>query len=395
MTPADRVSLLLIQSGDTFGTPERVVWELATRLPASRYGVHAWLSPAPALDELALTLDERGVAVERVAAIRSRWDVKGQAAAWKALRRTRPAIAHLHVAWPDLPRELPGLVRLAGAEHVILTVQGRVTPALPDLRPLLRAADALTAPCGPAASALAREAAVPRDRVRVVSNGADLPDEISELPAARKLRERYGAGLRRPLWVCATRLEEGRGHDVLLEALASLRARDLAFVAVLAGEGPRRVGLERRAAELGFGDAVRFVGQVESLGPLLLAADAFVLPSREEALPFRLLEAMARGRPVVVTDAGGIPEAVEDGVHGHVVPVGDVAALADALASLHTRSDAARRMGQRAAERVRSAFTWARIVEAYECLYDDVLGLTGFTPEGGAKQSRPSGARGR
>ncbi len=380
MTRAARVRLLLVQTGRDVGTPERVVWELATRLPESRYTVLAWLMPAAELDEFAASLEERGVGVERLGGIHSRWDLRGHAAAWAALRRARPDIVHLHAVWPEVPRHLPGFARLVGVERLVVTAQGLVHRVPPELKPELRAADVVTVACRPSAEALVRDG-LPRRVPRVVPNGADLPDQVAELPAARKLRDRFGAGLFRPLWVCATRLEEPKGHDVLLDALAEVRAHRLDFVAVLAGEGTRRVWLERRAAELGLEGAVHFLGQVESLGPLLLAADAFVLPSREEALPLSLLEAMARARPVIASQVGGVPEVVEDRIHGRLVPPGDVPALAGALEAFHQKPDAARQMGLHGAERMRSSFTWARVVAAYEAVYDDVLGLAGFTPE--------------
>lgn len=380
MTPADRVTLLLAHAADDIGTAERVVWELATRLPAARYATHVWLSPAAPLDELAALLEERGVAVERLAFLRSKWDVRGQAALWSAMRRARPAIVHLHADGDDLPRALPALARIAGPARVIASIQGSCLYLADSLAAPLRAADAVTASFTPAATALVRGLGLPRAAVRVVGNGADPGDEIEELPAARKLRERFGAGPFRPLWVSATRLEPEKGHEVLLEALARLRSGGLEFVMALAGEGSRRAALEARARDLGLADHVRFLGQVESLGPLLLAADAFVLPSRTETVPLSLLEAMVRGCPVVASEVGGIADLVESEVHGHLVPPGDPQALAAALETFHHKPALTARMGERGAERIRSGRTWERVVEAYEVVYDDVLGLAGFVP---------------
>jgi glycosyltransferase involved in cell wall biosynthesis len=96
---------------------------------------------------------------------------------------------------------------------------------------------------------------------------------------------------------------------------------------------------------------------------------------------------MARARPIVATNVGAIPDVIEDGVEGRLVPPGDPAALASVLIQLHQGSDAARQMGIHAADRVHANFTWKRVVESYEAVYDDVLGLTGFAPSGLA--SRP------
>lgn len=90
-TEAKRLNVLLAESGRSVGGTERVVWELATRLSPQRYAVRVWLSPAPALDEFAAALEGRGLPVERVAEVDSRWDLAGMLATWSRLRRARPA----------------------------------------------------------------------------------------------------------------------------------------------------------------------------------------------------------------------------------------------------------------------------------------------------------------
>ncbi|MFI5370538.1 MAG: glycosyltransferase family 4 protein [Candidatus Eisenbacteria bacterium] len=387
-----RVSLVLAESGHAVGGTERVVWELATRLPAHRYDVRVWLGVAPGVDEFAAALETRGIAVDRVPEVGSRWDWHGMLSTWRRLRRARPTLLHLHHVWPSADRYLPSLARGAGVPHLVVTEHIVGHPNSGAQRALkhheLAGADAVTAVCGAVADSLARDYALSRDRVRVVPNGADPPDEAAEWPEARRVRESLGAGIHRPLWVCAARLEEQKGHAVLLEAAARVRGRGMDFVLALAGEGSLRPALESRARELGIEERVRFLGRVEAIGPLLLAADACVLPSMWEGLPLSLLEAMARGRPVVASAVGGVPETNEDGVHGRLVPAGDADALATALEELQRRPDVARQLGARAAERVRQRYTWARVIEAFEAVYDDVLGLASFSPALGDPGSR-------
>ena len=376
--------LLLAESGRAVGGTERVVWELATRLSPRRYQVCVWLSTSPGVDELAAALAGRGIEVERMPEVESRWDWGRMLATWRRLRRLRPSLLHVHHVWPSADRYLHPIARAAGVPHLVVTEHIVGHPNSGVQRTLKRAeldgADAVTAVCGAVAESLARDYGVPRERLRVVPNGAEPADESAEWPEARAIRERMGIGLFRPLWVCPARLEEQKGHAVLLEALARLRERPLDFVAALAGDGSLREPLERRAEALGIASRVRFLGQVEAIGPLLLAADVVVLPSRWEGLPLSMLEAMARGRPVVASAVGGIPEAIEDRVHGRLVPPDDPGALADALEELHGRVDTARQMGARGAERVRQRYTWARVVEAFEAVYDDVLGMASFSP---------------
>jgi glycosyltransferase involved in cell wall biosynthesis len=394
MTSPERLRLLLVGGGSGgFGTPERAVWELATRLPESRYDVAVWLPAVEALDELAESLAERGVSVERVPEPRSRWDLRAFAALRAMLRRRRPTLVHLHTEADGAHRALPSYARMFGIPHVVVTHHG-----LPGWQPwpALATADVVTAVCESAGEALVRSHGVPRARLRRVGNGVAPPDEELETPAAIRLREDLGASRQRPLWVCAARLEDIKGHETLLDALHRVDEQGLPFVVALAGEGARRAGLERRAIDLGLADRVHFLGSVESLGPVLLAADAVVLPSREEAQPLSVLEAMIRGRPVVASSVGGLPDVLEHGVSGVLVPPADAEALAGALAGLHQRPDVAESIGEAAADRAYAELTWAHAVERYEAVYDDVLGLDGFTPETHARGRAPSpvGTRG-
>ena len=103
---------------------------------------------------------------------------------------------------------------------------------------------------------------------------------------------------------------------------------------------------------------------------------------------------MARGRVVVASSVGGVPEVIEHGVHGLLVPPGDSTALAEALAEIHGKPDLARQLGQHAADQVHGALTWDHVVARFEAVYDEVLGLAGFTPEPGPRRrGGPAGSR--
>ena len=128
----------------------------------------------------------------------------------------------------------------------------------------------------------------------------------------------------------------------------------------------------KQAEETGVGRAVHVLGFRRDLRALLPMADLVVPPSFHEAFPRVLLEAMAAGRAVVATRVGGVPEAVEDGVTGLMVPPGDVSALADAMASL--LRDPGRRRAMEAAARLRvQQFTLDTTVKLTESLYREYL----------------------
>jgi glycosyltransferase involved in cell wall biosynthesis len=154
-----------------------------------------------------------------------------------------------------------------------------------------------------------------------------------------------------------------KDHATLLEAMALLHARLPGVRLVIAGDGELRGALEQKARALGLEGRVVFAGFRPDLDRLLPAFTVFCLSSHLEGLGTSLLDAMAFGLPVVATAAGGIPEAVEDGVSGRLVAPRDPRALADALAE--ALGDERRRAAWGAAGRrlYLERFTAQRMVE--------------------------------
>lgn len=144
------------------------------------------------------------------------------------------------------------------------------------------------------------------------------------------------------------RLAAVKGLPVLFDALERLKDRGVAARLTLVGDGPERAQLEREAAGRGLGGAVRFVGHQsqQAVAERLAEADLFVLPSFAEGVPVVLMEAMASRTAVVATRIAGVPELVEDGVSGLLVPPGDADALAAALAALIADPARRARMGE-------------------------------------------------
>lgn len=182
-------------------------------------------------------------------------------------------------------------------------------------------------------------------RVSVLPNPAP---EIPELPSREALREELG--LSGDVLAFAGRLGPQKALGTALEALA--RVDDVTLA--VAGDGPECGALERRADELGVAGRVRFLGSLAREGVLRLfrAADASVLPSAWENFPHTVVEALAVGCPVVATAVGGVPEIVRDGENGLLVPPGDAAALADALARVFSDDGLRNRLSAAAAPSV-------------------------------------------
>jgi rhamnosyl/mannosyltransferase len=147
----------------------------------------------------------------------------------------------------------------------------------------------------------------------------------------------------------------------------------------LVGDGPRRHELEALAERLGLGDRVTFVGSVADPLALLQTGDLFVLPSvAAEGAPMALLEALALGTPTVATRAGGIPEVVDDGRTGLLVPPGDPAALAGAMLRVLGDAALASRLSRAGREDARTRFAASSTTARLETLYSRLAGLAGI-----------------
>jgi glycosyltransferase involved in cell wall biosynthesis len=217
----------------------------------------------------------------------------------------------------------------------------------------------------------------PPDRVRLIYNGIDAERFVTgEVRAARRraLRTELGLPDDQVVLTCVANLFPYKGHADLLAALALLGPGFFSRATLLlAGrDAGARAALEAQADRLGCATSVRFLGERSDVPDLLAASDIGVLASHEEGFSNAVIEGMAAGLPMVVSDVGGNAEAVIDGECGHVVPVRDPAALAKALADLI--GDAGRRqaMGDAARRRVVASFSLDACVATYEALYEEL-----------------------
>ena len=173
-------------------------------------------------------------------------------------------------------------------------------------------------------------------------------------------------------FISVARLVPQKGLDVLIAALPRLSGAAAEWPVTLVGDGPEREALEQQARDLGVSDRLRCLGFRSDPERFLAEAAVFVLPSRFEGMPNALLEAMAAGLAVIVTDASPGPlEVVEPGVSGLVVPSDDPAALAEAMQALVSDPERCRRMGAAARERI-AALDWPQL----EPLWRSILALS-------------------
>jgi glycosyltransferase involved in cell wall biosynthesis len=161
------------------------------------------------------------------------------------------------------------------------------------------------------------------------------------------------------------RLVPIKGHRFLLDAVAELRADVPDLRVEIAGTGPLEAELRSLIARLGVADAVELLGHVAPPWPVMERALAVVVPSLGEGFGMVALEAMLRGRAVIASDVGGLPEIVEHGVTGLVVPPRDPAALAAAMRELASDPARAAAMGVAGRRRAETVFSLERCVERH------------------------------
>lgn len=168
-------------------------------------------------------------------------------------------------------------------------------------------------------------------------------------------------------------LDGYKGHRHLLQAMSHVRQAEPKARLVIVGEGRLRGDLETEAADLGLSDAVCFTGFRHDVLALIRGFEIFAFPSTLEALGTSVLDAMALSKPVVATRAGGIPESVQDGATGLLVPPGDPRALADALCAVLRQPERGRAFGEAGRRRVEQLFTVERMGAGNLKVYHDVL----------------------
>jgi glycosyltransferase involved in cell wall biosynthesis len=214
---------------------------------------------------------------------------------------------------------------------------------------------------------------VPHHLGAVIHNGIPLPDErVSE---ARPSLEGVGPGAR--LIGAVGNLRPAKDYPNLLRSAQLVCRAEPQAEFLIAGGGPKEVLRDLRTLQrtLGIEGKVHFLGFRSDVQSILAAVEVFVSSSETEGLPLASVEAMAMGKPVVLTNCGGVPEVVEDGRTGLLVPVKDPRALADGVLRLLGDRALAERLGQAGRTRVETAFSLRSMLDRYTELYEHLLAL--------------------
>jgi len=178
-----------------------------------------------------------------------------------------------------------------------------------------------------------------------IPSGVDLAAVRAEAAGGARVRRELGLSGETPVIGTVARLVAVKGLCYLVEAMPEILGRCPDAHLVLAGDGDQRPTLERLARELGVADRVHLLGFRRDAAAVTAALNVFVLPSLNEGQGRVLVTAMALGVPIVATQVGGVPEVVEDGCQGLLVPAADPRALGQAVAAVLTRPECAAALG--------------------------------------------------
>ncbi|HTP41791.1 MAG TPA: glycosyltransferase family 4 protein [Nitrospiria bacterium] len=410
--------LHLITRLDRGGSAENTLLTV-TGLDQSRYRVFL---ASGASAESRMTPDETASLERRLAAARaagvelvvipslvrriSPWrDAAAFLAIIRLIRRLRPDVVHTHTSKAGaLGRLAARLCRVPTIVHtphghIFYGYYGRVASAcaVAAERWLGRMTDALVALTEAGRLEYAERRIVPPDRLHVIHSGIELDGYArprSSSPAARKA---LGLPVRGPVIGVLGRLVRIKGHRYLIEALPSILKSFPSATLLCVGEGPEREALVAGAARAGVLDRVRLVGAQHDLPRFIAACDVIVQPSLNEGMGRTVLEALVMGRPVIASQVGGLPDLIDHGVNGLLVPPASSAALAHAVCSLLLDSGRLKRMSEEARRSIGRQFSVQAMIVAIDRLYTGLLLSAGRTAYGiewaAARAVRSAGRR--
>lgn len=291
------------------------------------------------------------------------------------LTHHRVSLIHAHQYTPFFYSALSrGIFK--SSPPIIFTEHGRHYPDSRSLKRtlanklLLKPSDRVTAVGQFVKTALIRNEAIPASRIDIIHNGIAPGPEPTDDDRA-KGRDLLGIAPNRAIAMQVARFHPVKDHGTALRAWSIVHPQMPDALLVLVGDGPQRDKLEALTKTLGLQDAVQFTGAVDNARQLIPAADLCMLTSLSEGLSVTLLEAMAAGKPIIATDVGGNPEAVEHSKTGLLAPRGDIEAIASGILQLLPNAPyTARTLGQAGRQRLLNHFTAERMHASYAQHYE-------------------------
>lgn len=366
------VTLIDSLSPDNLGGAERFATVVAMKLDRERFDsviVSTRPSEGPLVDEV------RAAGIRVVDFDRSsRHDLRSWARVIAFLRRERIDVLHAHKHGSNVAGTIVGRAArvpvIVAHEHT-WSYEGQRLRVLLDREIVGRGSDAFLAVSREDRRRMIEIEGVRPEKARFLPIGIATPPP----PSGRDLRAELGIPGDAPVvgTVCAMRKQ--KALEVLVRAAAELAPAYPGLRVLIAGAGPEEEGLRALARELGVEDTVRMLGfwRPADVPDLLAALDVAVNTSDFEGSPLGVMEFMEAGVPVVATSVGGVPDLIDDGVHGLLVERRDHRGVADAIARLLRDRELAARLAEAGRERRRAEFDVDTTVRSLERLYVELL----------------------
>lgn len=221
----------------------------------------------------------------------------------------------------------------------------------------------------------AQHVGAPPEKLQIICNGVNSNHFFPSAESVAEVRQRYGITAQAKVLLSVGSLDFHKGFDVLIRAMPRILEVEPEAVLLIVGEGPERERLTSLQAKLGIENKVIFAGRVPNtqLPPYENACDLFVMPSREESFGIAAVEAMACGKPVIGTTAGGLAETIDNGQTGLVVEPDNVEQLASVAIRILKDKSLATRLGNNARYKVETDFNWTNVARRTVTLYEDIL----------------------
>ena len=365
------IRLLHVTVGLGLGGAEKIMAQLAAGVDRGRFHVEVL-----ALKEMGPTgelLKAQGIPVTALGG-KGVWDVTVFRRARSFFRSRSPEIIHAHLLWAGLAVSLmKGPHKFIWHEHDTLQWMGfghRLCH-----RRVIEKADKVVAVSRAVGSELSQAHKHLRNRLIVVPNSLShasqaFPSGRSSADVRKTLEIPSGV----PIVGWVGRMEEPKkGLSVLLDAAKGILSTfpDTHFIFV--GDGPARQTLQQKLSLHPWRSQFHFVGTQREVGAYFELFDVLAVPSLWEGFGLVTLEAMCAGKPVVASNVGGIPEVVEDGETGYLVPPGDPHALSLALKRVLQEKEVASKMGEKGRERVMDRYSLDVYLKKFENIYEDLV----------------------
>ena len=339
-------------------------------------------------ESMAFVAESAGVDVVRLRGLsRELSPLRDAIAAWRLariIRKVRPDVVHTHTAKAGAVGRAAAVLAGPRKPVVVHTFHGHVlrgyfgragTLVFRAIETVLaRVTDRLVAVSPEVRDELVSLGVAQRERFSVIRLGIELEPRVAFEGDLAELRRRHGIGADRFVVGWFGRMTAVKRTDDLLTTLAALRGRGIDALLLLVGDGDDRERLEERAHELGLARECLFLGYQEHVAAWYAVCDAIVLTSASEGTPVTIIEALAAARAVVATEVGGVPDVVDDGETGFLVPPGDTEALAARLELLAREPARRAEMGRIGRERVLRRYAVERLVDDVDGLYRELLG---------------------